>query len=105
MSELPALALALATGVLLGSFFFGGLWWTVQKGITSGRPALWFLGSLLCRTGVILAGFYFVSQGHWSRLAMCLLGFLIARLIVVRRLTHRPAEDQAQLEKETSIAP
>jgi F1F0 ATPase subunit 2 len=105
MSELPALALALATGVLLGSFFFGGLWWTVQKGVTSDRPALWFLGSLLCRTGVILAGFYFVSQGHWSRLAMCLLGFLIARLIVVKRLTHMPAEEPTQLEKETSIAP
>jgi F1F0 ATPase subunit 2 len=105
MSELPALALALATGVLLGVFFFGGLWWTVQKGVTSDRPALWFLGSLLLRTGIILAGFYFVSQGHWSRLAMCLVGFLIARLIVVRRLTHRPAEVPTQLESETSIAP
>ncbi len=104
MSDLPALALALATGVLLGSFFFGGLWWTVQKGVTSERPALWFLGSLLVRTGIILAGFYFVSQGHWSRLATCLVGFLIARVIVVRRLAHRPAEEQTQLEKETSIA-
>jgi F1F0 ATPase subunit 2 len=105
MSDLPALALALATGVLLGTFFFGGLWWTVQKGVTSDRPALWFLGSSLIRTAMILAGFYFVSQGHWSRLAMCLLGFVIARLIVVRRLTQRPAEAQTQLEEETSIAP
>jgi F1F0 ATPase subunit 2 len=105
MSEIPALALALATGILLGVFFFGGLWWTVQKGVTSERPALWFLGSLLLRTGIILAGFYFVSQGHWSRLAMCLLGFLIARLVVVRRLTLRPASEQARLEEETSIAP
>ena len=105
MSEIPALALALATGVLLGAFFFGGLWWTVQKGVTSDRPALWFLGSLLVRTTMILAGFYFVSQGHWSRLAMCLLGFVIARLIVVRRLTHSPAEEQTVLEEETSIAP
>jgi F1F0 ATPase subunit 2 len=105
MSDPPALALALAAGVLLGSFFFGGLWWTVQKGVTSERPALWFLGSLLARTSLILAGFYLVSQGHWSRLAMCLVGFLIARLIVVHRLTQRTAEEQTQLEKETGIAP
>ena len=88
MSDILALALALFAGALLGAFFFGGLWWTVQKGVASERPALWFLGSLLLRTGLILAGFYFVSQGHWSRLVACLLGFLIARIIVVRRLTH-----------------
>ena len=105
MSDILALALALFAGALLGVFFFGGLWWTVQKGVASERPALWFLGSLLLRTSLILAGFYFVSQGHWSRLVACLLGFLIARIIVVRRLTQAPAEEQTPLEEETSIAP
>ena len=105
MSDIPALALAFVAGALLGVFFFGGLWWTVQKGVTSERPALWFLGSLLLRTGLILAGFYFVAQGHWSRLVVCLLGFLIARVIVVKRLTRAPAEEPTPLEEETSIAP
>jgi len=105
MSDILALALALAGGALLGTFFFGGLWWTVQKGVVSERPALWFLGSLLLRTGLILAGFYFVSQGHWTRLVACLVGFLVARVLVVRRLTHAPAEEQTLLEEETSIAP
>ena len=105
MIDIPALALVLLAGALLGAFFFGGLWWTVQKGMTSERPALWFLGSLLLRTGVILAGFYFVSQGHWSRLGVCLLGFVVARVIVVKRLTRAPAEEQTPLEKETSDAP
>ena len=31
MSDTLALALALFAGALLGTFFFGGLWWTVQK--------------------------------------------------------------------------
>ena len=105
MSDILALALAFLAGALLGVFFFGGLWWTVQKGVTSETPALWFLGSLLLRTSLILAGFYFVSQGHWSRLVACLLGFLIARVIVVKRLTRAPAEEPTQLEEETSIAP
>jgi F1F0 ATPase subunit 2 len=104
MSNILALALALVAGAFLGVFFFGGLWWTVQKGVASARPALWFLGSLLLRTSVILTGFYFVSQGHWSRLGVSLLGFLIARVIVVKRLTETPAEEKTRLEKEPSNA-
>ena len=39
MNETLILVLALATGVLLGAIFFGGLWWTVQKGFRpNGRP-------------------------------------------------------------------
>ena len=104
MNDIRALALALLAGALLGAFFFGGLWWTVQKGVASERPALWFLGSLLLRTGTVLAGFYFVSQLHWSSFLACLFGFVIARVVVVKRLTRAPAKDQTPLEKETSNA-
>ena len=103
MSDIPALVMALLAGALLGAFFFGGLWWTVRKGLASATPALWFLGSLLLRTSATLAGIYFVSQGHWSRLGTCLLGFLIARVLVVRWLT--PAVKQTHLEKEPSNGP
>ena len=105
MNDMQALILALAAGALLGTFFFGGLWWTVQKGVASNRPEFWFLGSLVLRTGVVLAGVYFVSQGHWSRLAACLVGFLIARVIVVNRLTRAPAEKRTELEEEIHHAP
>ena len=103
MNETLVLALALATGVLLGAIFFGGLWWTVQKGVSSKRPALWFFGSLLLRTSIALVGFYFIARGHWERLLVCLLGFVIARLIVMR-LT-RAAEKPTYLAQEASHAP
>jgi F1F0 ATPase subunit 2 len=105
MNDIPFLALAFIVGASLGAFFFGGLWWTVQKGVSSESPALWFLGSVLLRTGVVLAGFYFVAQAHWSRLAACLLGFVIARVVVVRRLKRLQAEVPIRMEKETSLAP
>lgn len=105
MSDVPALALAFLGGVALGVFFFLGLWLTVQKGLTSENPAPWFLGSLLLRTLMIVAGFYFVSQDHWSRLLMCLLGFLIARTLIVRRLTRAPVEEPTHLDPEAGIAP
>ena len=64
MTETLSLMLALVTGISLGAIFFGGLWWTVQKGVSSNQPALWFLGSLLLRTWLALAGFYFVARGQ-----------------------------------------
>ena len=81
MNDPLSLAAALVTGVLLGAIFLGGLWWTVCQGLSSKRVARWFLGSLLLRMGMALAGFYLVSSGHWEQLLLCLLGFVMARLV------------------------
>lgn len=86
MTEIISLVLALLAGALLGVFFFGGLWWTVQQGLTSEWPAIWFLGSLIVRTAVVLGGFYFAAQGHWLRLATSLFGFVIARFAIMSRV-------------------
>lgn len=91
MSEAAMLLLALLAGAVLGTIFFGGLWWTIRRGISSPRPAAWFLGSFLLRTAIALGGFYFISHGDWHRLLACLLGFLAARLCVMR-LARGPAE-------------
>jgi len=103
MSETLALVLALMAGVSLGAIFFGGLWWTVRKSFSSKQPALWFLGSSLLRTMVVLAGFYFIALGHWQRLVGSLLGFAMARLMVTR-LT-RALERPSYVAQEASHAP
>ena len=89
VNELLQLALVLLAGLLLGALFFGGLWWTVLKGVSARQPVLWFGASLLLRTALVLAGFYFVSGADWKRLLLCLLGFIVARFIVIR-LTDMP---------------
>jgi len=104
MNNVLLLALALVAGLLLGVIFFGGLWWTVRRGLFAGSPALWFLGSLLLRMGIVLAGFYFVGRGDWQRLLTCLLGFIIARFIVLR-LTRTPVESPPSAAKEARHAP
>ena len=53
-------------------------------------PALWFSGSLLIRTSAALGGFYWVSQGEWLRLLACLLGFLLARVLIIRKTRIPP---------------
>ena len=84
MSETGMIILTLTSGFLLGLFFFGGLWWTTKKGLLSKTPALWFLTSLFVRLGTVIVVFYFLSRGHWERAFICLLGFIIARTIVMR---------------------
>lgn len=84
------------TGAALGVTFFGGLWWTVAKGLSCDRPAVWFIGSLLLRTSVALGGFYWVARGQWQRLLFCLCGFMAARLVVTRyvRAMANPAKNR-----------
>ena len=104
MNEFLFLAPALAAGVVLGAIFFGGLWWTVIRGLSSERPALWFFVSMLLRTGTTLAGFYLVGRVHWERWLLCLLGFVLARF-VVKWLTRSPTERRSSRAPETSYAP
>ena len=87
--EIAALTLIFFTGVAIGAAFFGGLWWTVLKGVRTSRPALLFLASFLLRTTFVLIAFYLLGTTHLDRLAACLLGFVLGRALIVR-LT-RPA--------------
>jgi len=101
MRESLVLALALLAGSFLGAAFFGGLWWTVRRGVSSRSPALWFLGSILLRTTVTVIGFYLVGRGDWHRLVACLLGFLLARLLATRltRAQSEPTDERTETVK------
>jgi F1F0 ATPase subunit 2 len=103
MSETTTLVLACAAGAGLGGAFFGGLWWTVRRGLASPRAPLWFLGSLLLRAGVIVPGFILVAGGRWERFAACLAGFVAARLLLIR-VTQPTTSAQSGPASEASDA-
>lgn len=84
MIDAMTLLLGWVAGLALGGLFFGGLWWSLQRALTSTRPALWFVGSFLVRTSLALTGFYFVGGSEWPRLLACLAGFIMARVVVTR---------------------
>ncbi|NUN14257.1 MAG: ATP synthase subunit I [Myxococcales bacterium] len=71
-------------GLIIGGLFFGGLWWTLRRGLKAERPAMWFLVSWVVRMGLAVGGFYVVGNGDWRRFLICLLGFIGARVAVVR---------------------
>ena len=82
MNEVLTFVLSWAAGGVVGAVFFGGLWWTIRWGVSAQRPALWFSGSLLLRVSIVLAGFWLATGGQWQRLLLCLLGFVMARIVV-----------------------
>jgi F1F0 ATPase subunit 2 len=89
MSETWLLIAALFAGLLLGAIFYGGLWWTVRRSVSSKTLSLWLIGSFALRAIIAVSGFYFVSQGDWRRLLGCLLGFVVARIGVTRLTSIR----------------
>lgn len=84
MSEVLYRILALIVGLALGALFFGSLWFIVRKAMNAKMPALWFFCGFIFRMAVTLIGFYYISQGSWQRLLICLLGFVGARIIIMR---------------------
>jgi len=101
MNEIVTMVLACIAGSVLGTLFFGGLWFTVKMAVSSKIPALWFFGSFLLRVSITLIGFYYITFGNWQRLLVCLLGFIAVRFIVMH-FTRSNEAKQLQLNKEIS---
>lgn len=71
-------------GLLLGVFYFGGLWLTIKKVYQVKRPWLWLFLSFLGRLIVCLILFYVLIRYNWVYLLPCLFGFLIVRFVSVQ---------------------
>lgn len=85
MSDAAGLLVAFIGGLALGSFFFGGLKWTVYRGMKGAKSGLWFLGSFIVRVVVAVGGFYLAANGDWKRALACALGFTAMRMVFVRK--------------------
>jgi F1F0 ATPase subunit 2 len=90
------LAFAPLAGLCIGMMFFAGLWWTVQRAASSKQPGILFGGSFLLRTALTLGGFYIVGRGSWSRLLLCLVGFIVGRILVKRFVQQNRLMIEAQ---------
>jgi F1F0 ATPase subunit 2 len=77
--------LPLLAGMIMAWFYFGMLWITIRQLPGTRNPGMLALGAYIFRMGFILAGFYFVSDGRWERILVCLGGFILMRKILVRK--------------------
>jgi len=87
MTESLMLILSLASGILFGLFYFGGLWLTLKHMPDSKQPALLTIGSFLGRSTVCIFGFYLISGNGLEALAFSLAGFVASKFALIRRLS------------------
>ncbi len=92
MTELLTGLLAALGGLVLGLFYFAGLWFTLQRLPGHPHPALWVAGSFILRLAVSASGFYLIlgPDRSLTRLGIALLAFLAVRVMLVRHLRPTP---------------
>ncbi|MFW6160311.1 MAG: ATP synthase subunit I [Acidobacteriota bacterium] len=91
MNEALLIIISLIAGLILGGFYFGGLWWTVNRLPKVNNPVFLSLGSFFLRTVITLGGFYLTAKGgRWYRVVIALAGFLAVRVLLINKL--RPAK-------------
>ncbi len=88
-------------GLLLSILFFGGLWFTVKKLLTSEMTAMLMISSFIFRIGIVLVGFYFIGLDDWKNLIACLFGFMVGRFFVIH-YTKLIDDNKILLDKEVN---
>jgi F1F0 ATPase subunit 2 len=73
-------------GVLLGLFYFGGLWMTLKVMTRSNKPKSWLGISFIIRISFIMAGFWVIMKADAVSFILTLSAFLITRIILTRTL-------------------
>jgi F1F0 ATPase subunit 2 len=73
------------------------LWFTVRALAGAKRPVSLLMGSLVLRAAACAFGFYLIMDGRWERLAAALVGFLVARGVLLRRLGPARRPDALQV--------
>ena len=100
VSDVLWLAAALVGGAAIGLFFYGGLWLTLRRLPHSRRPALLTFGSFVVRLAGAAAGFWLVMGDRWERAVLALVGAMIVRVLLVRKLGPQHREPSVE-EGET----
>ena len=105
------LLLSAGLGFFIGAVYFGLLWWNTSKGLHSSRPALWFVLGFFVRLAIALAGFFYLMQFGWIAVISGLVGFTLARLLLIQKLkpdqgnSQRPTTEASALQNQYASAP
>ncbi len=103
MTTTLGIIVAFVVGILVGLFYFAGLWWTVRRIPESKYPGMLLLGSMAIRLGVLLAVFLLVVGTSWIRLLAAVVGFILARTILVRFVRGKTGEPGETVTEEKAV--
>ncbi len=93
--------LSLILGVILGLLYFAGLWITIKNMYKSRSPLVLSLVSFTLRTAAIFLVLIFIArQGNFIDIIILLIGFIIGRFILQKRIFQIQKE---QLQKDFKL--
>ena len=84
-ADLMAYVPALLGGLLTGLFYYGGLWWTLQRLADTQHPGLLLGMSFLARTVIALAALFWFTDLQLPQILVFMVAFVIMRLVLTRR--------------------
>ncbi len=85
---------SILAGLLLGGWYFTGLWWTIRRLPVSARPIQLYVLSLAVRLLIVAVAFYGVIKWFdWLHLLVCLAAFLAARLLLIAYLVRSDTQE------------
>lgn len=85
MNAAAAAGVGLLAGFVVGLVFFAALLWTTDRLVVSERPGVLLVSSTLVRMAVAGLAFVVIAQMGAAGLVAALVGFVAARVVVVRR--------------------
>jgi F1F0 ATPase subunit 2 len=80
------LILCFIVGAAIGAIYFAGLWETVRKLSDTNKPFRRVVISFALRMILLISGLYLVMQGQWERLVAAMIGLILVREVMVRKL-------------------
>ncbi len=86
-TQLTNMVMAMVIGMVFGTIYFGGLWFTVQRLPEMRRQAMWMIASTVLRLSILMAGLYLAFGNQWKELLFALLGIIIVRSIMLRKIS------------------
>ncbi|OPY55779.1 MAG: N-ATPase, AtpR subunit [Methanosaeta sp. PtaU1.Bin112] len=89
MIEITTTISSVMSGILLGFFYFGGLYLTLKHLCNSNKADLLTVSSFMVRSAVCLGGFYIISGKGLEALIFCLAGFVLSKLALIHVLGFR----------------
>lgn len=79
-------AISFVAGILIGLYYFGGLWFTVRSLPGSRRPLNLLFWSFLARSFPVFAAMWFAAKLHVMFLFFIVAGFFLVRFCITRKI-------------------
>jgi len=95
------LSAMLVIGFIVGILYFQGLWLTISRYSGSKYLGGKLLVSFLIRLTLAIGIFYYFMQDDWQRLILQLIGFLVARQVMIRRVRQPSPAAKPHMKSET----